>query len=332
MNFVTGGTGLVGSHIILRLLQENQAILALKRPNSDTSILQKLANHYQLNVDFSQLKWLEGNLDNTTTLYAACAQATHVFHAAAMVSFQKKDREQLLNINYRGTRNLVNASIEKGVEEFVFLSSTAAVGNSGKTQLTEKSEWKESESSNYGISKRMAELEVWRGSEEGLKTVIVNPSIIIGPGNWGKSSTSLFSTIDEGLSFYPPGTNGFVSVHDVVNAIWQLREQKIYNERFLLVAENKPFQWVFEQIAEQLHKKAPSVRATKPMLYAALFADRITSWILQKDQKITRETVASALRNTHYSNEKIKNRLGFSFTPLQQAIRETAAIYLADKK
>lgn len=328
MIFISGGSGLVGSHIILELLKKGEQVLALKREKSDVSIVHKLAQAYKLDLNFDLLKWVVGDLSNYHVLADAMSLCDEVYHCAAKVSFHPKHRNSLYKYNVEGTANMVNAALQSGIKKFAHISSTAAIGAEKNTGLiTEKTAFNEENPSNYSLTKRLAEMEVWRGAEEGLNVVIVNPCIIIGPGFWGKSSTSLFKQVANGLKFYPGGSNAVVSVDDVAKTTITLMEKNIFNDRFLVIGENLSFQKLFSIIAKHLDKKEPSIKLHyKTSLLAAKILGFLSA-IFPLKLLFTEETVRSGFNKALYSNQKIKNILNLEFTSADDAIKKTAEIY-----
>lgn len=335
MNFVSGGTGIVGSHFILNLLQKGEQVLASKRSASNITIVKDLAKAYDLNLDFGLLRWIDLDFEQPLELENILFNVKRVFHCAAFVSFNRNDINDLLLINFEGTKNIVNASLQAGVDEFIYISSTAALAADSKHSIIderlETDAWQKKFSA-YGLSKKLAELEVWRGAEEGLKVLIVNPAIIIGPGDWGKSSTTLFTQINKGMPFYPSGENGFVHVGDVVKSVFELLQQKVHNQRFLLCAENLSFKSVFQKIALSIGKKPPRIKIKKSALLLFYYLSEAWHFIVFKKPQLTLHGLKSASKKTHFSNDKIKKTIGFEFTPIDLAIEQTAAIFLKQMK
>ena len=253
-----------------------------------------------------------------------------VYHCAAMISFHPKDAKQMYEINVRGTKNIVDVCLEnKEIQSFVYVSSTAAVGRNIYDITTEEQVWDKNDASNYSVSKKQAEIEVWRGAEEGLNVVIVNPCIIVGPGNWNEGSSKLFQKIYQGLSYYTPGANAFVDVNDVVDCMIELEKRKIYNERFLLIGENLSYKNFFDMLAQNLNVTAPQKLAKKWQAIAMSYFESLRTFLTGSYPIITSETVKSSYQNTSYSNAKIIREIGFNFTPLQHSIAQTAKIFLA---
>ena len=336
MILVTGGTGLVGSHLLKQLIKGEESIRAIYR---DEKSLNKIKHFFILfNISWSdvlkKVEWVKSDLLNPAVLEDAFIGIDHVYHCAAMVSFNKRDKKQMLKVNIEGTSNVVNLSLDYNVKKLCHVSSTAAIGNTTNGDLrTEKNDWQNDGTfSKYSISKYFAEMEVWRGSEEGLDVVIVNPSIIIGAGDWKSSSSNLFLKVWNGLRFYTLGVNGFVYINDVVKAMTELMNSDIKNERYLVIAENLTFQTLFNYISEYLNKPYPSVLVRKWMTSVLCKVEAIKSFLFKSNPLVTKESADSAMRITKYSNQKIKKDLQFEFTPIKIAVKETADLFLKDNR
>ncbi|MEA3446747.1 MAG: NAD-dependent epimerase/dehydratase family protein [Bacteroidota bacterium] len=331
MVFVTGGTGLVGSHLILELLKAGKSVKALKRPNSNIALVDKLFEWNKLDADqyMKKLFWVDGDLLDPVSIDEAIGEIKEVYHCAGMVSFKPSDRLKMIEYNVGGTTNLVNACLERGVEKFCHVSSVAAFGQAvdGKTIDEETTRTASAEHSGYSISKYLSELEVWRAISEGLSAVIVNPSIIIGPANWKKGSSLMFGEVAKGMKFYITGSTGFVDVRDVVSIMIELMEKKIFGQGFCLNAENLSFREVFTEIAKTLDVKPPSIEAEPWMIGLARYIETIKSKIINTEPRVTKESARSALSKTSYSNKKIAELLEYKFVPVKESINHTGKLF-----
>ena len=190
MIVVTGGTGLVGAHLLYDLCKKHEHVRALKRQNSDLKQVKKTFFYYSHDAEnlFQKIEWVNADVTDYFSLEDAFKDAKQVYHVAAMVSFHEKDNRKMMEINVKGTANVVNAALHHKIEKLCYVSSIAALGRPDANELaTEETPWKDSDKSTaYSISKYKAELEVWRGIEEGLNAVIVNPSVILGPAKFSQ--------------------------------------------------------------------------------------------------------------------------------------------------
>ena len=337
MVLVTGGTGLLGARIIFDLVNSGVQVRALKRDSSDLSIIEATFGYYESESgqnNYSSINWVEGDITDITSLNTAMEGVEKVYHCAAMVSFHPKARDRMMHVNIQGTANVVNACIDNSVKKLCFASSVASLGrNDNGDPTTEKTPWKSNaENSNYSISKYASEQEVWRGSEEGLDVVIVNPTIIIGPGNWKKSSPRMFLNVWRGLKYYTTGENGFVDIRDVSKAMIMLTDSDIKSERFLLNAENLYFKDVFDWIEDSLGVKRPAVKVTKFKSEIFWRLDRLKSILTGSKRSITREIARESSKVHTYSSEKIKREIGLEFIPIKKSIEDTGKIFLAQVK
>lgn len=335
MILVTGGTGFLGSHLIRHLLDSGQQIRAIRREKASFDIIRRVFSFY--NQDFDELsreiEWVEADITDIYSLEDCLQDVSDVYHAAALVSFQPGDVERLDHTNISGTANLVNACLQKGIRKFCHVSSIAAIGRAENDRvIDEEVIWKASRrNSHYAVSKYGAEREVWRGIEEGLQAVIVNPAIILGPGEINSGSTRLIKTVDKGLKFYTPGINGFVDVRDVVKIMDMLMESDISGERFIVSAENLSYKDLFGYIAGELKKPAPRFRAGRWMSELYWRLEFIRSKMSGKKPLVTRETARTAYNTYIYSGTKLTSRTGYEYMPIRQAVKDACDFYLSTK-
>jgi dihydroflavonol-4-reductase len=331
MVLVTGASGFLGAYVVCTLLDKGETVLALKRTNSNMSEFNDIYLHYQFSVQLSNhsLKWVDGDILDINFLDDICIEIDYVFHCAALVSFNRSDIKSLHQINAEGTANIVNACLKANVRKLIYVSSTAAIGRTDEAKIIEETTpWIEDDNNTlYAQSKHNGELEVWRGIEEGLKAVIVNPSIILGFGNWHKGSSTLFKKINDGFIFYTEGENAFVGVEDVAKVMVKLAFSDIANERFLLISENRTYKSIFEDMAKFMNKKAPNFEIKKSHLW--IIKILIPIYLLfKRSSTLTLETLKTSMMKNRYSNQKIKKTLNYEFEPIQKVIEKTARFYL----
>jgi nucleoside-diphosphate-sugar epimerase len=334
MILVTGGTGLVGAHLLYQLSLENDTIRAIYRKNSNLEAVKNVFNYFSEDFEslFKKIEWIKADITDVVALEKAFKNITKVYHAAALVSFDPKDYNKLRKINIEGTANIVNLSIDNAIKKLCFVSSIAAVGKSLNGDfITETNEW-DIEKSNYGyaISKYGAEIEVWRASQEGVPVVIVNPGVILGAGFWNTGSGKIFSKIYNGLKLYSEGITGYVSVNDVVKAMVLLMKSEVKNERFILVAENKSYQEIFDEIALKFNKKKPTIKVTKLMSEIGWRLEKVKSLLTNKPPLLTKHSSKSIHQKRYFSSEKIEKMLDFKFEPISKSINNTCKLYSKD--
>lgn len=316
MIFLTGATGLVGSFVAKQLVGEGYTLKCLIRPNADRKLLADI----QHNIVF-----VEGDIMDISLLREYLVGVDCIVHCAAVISYCSSKQNLMFNTNVIGTANLVNAALECGVRKIVHVSSIAALGRKeGVTKINENSKWEESPyNTGYGRSKYLAELEVWRGSEEGLQVSIVNPSIILGAGDTSKSSTKLFDYVYRENSFYTSGYMNYVDVRDVATAIATLVREDHPEEQFILNGGTISFKNFFEKIAHQLHKKPPHIRANKFILSIGWRLSAIYYFFTKKEPTLTKETSRISKFHYEYVAEKSIEKLKLKYTPLEESIRWT---------
>lgn len=333
MILITGGSGLVGSHLIVELLKEGiQPKVLIRNEKSKDSIFKTLSLYSNKpDILFNSIHWVNGDINDRASLFDAFDDVEFVYHCAAKVSFEKGDYKNMLETNIRGTENIVDLCLEREIKKLVHVSSIAAIkGNNDSEIITEDSGWSEGHKLNYSYSKTKGELEVWRGITEGLNAVIVNPSVILGPGDWKSGSPRFFGTVNKGLKFYTRGVTGFVDVYDVVKIMILLMKSDIAGQRFIVNAENVSYELLFKYIAESLGVKAPSIYATPAMTNFAMYVDTLKSKLFFIKPLLTRDTARSAHSVKNYSSEKLLRSIDYKFTPLQQSIDHIAGIFLAE--
>ena len=338
MILVTGGTGLVGAHLLFELTNSEQKVKALRRAQSNTDWVKKIFSYYSPESEklFARIEWVEGDILDYLSIEDALKGITSIYHCAAIVSFHGDDHDIMLNNNVKGTGNLIDAAIHNGVKQFCHVSSIAALGKTQDgSEITEETYWTPSKrKSGYSLSKFFSEMEVWRGIEEGLDAVIVNPSIIMGPGNWDIGSPKLFQSIWKGLNYYTKGISGFVDVRDVVKAMIMLMDEsrfgQVKNQRFILNAGNMSYQDFFYKIADALHKPRPQSFASDLKLQIAWRMARTASFFTGKRPVITRDAVSGTNQKNQYSGEKITRTTGFSYRSLDASITDIAEIFMKD--
>jgi len=330
MAFITGASGLLGSHLVVELLINGEEVYALKRANTDTNIVLKCLKIYSSNYKslFEKINWVEGDILDFYLMDEMAKQHNEVYHTAAFVSFNKEDHSKILDINIQGTVNIANAC-NKHNSRLIYSSSIASLGRGLTDNSTTENDYRDSsfKSSVYSKSKFLAEMEIWRAIAEGLDAVMVNPSVIIGPGDWNKSSTQLFKTVNNGLKFYTDGTNGYVDVRDVASIMFKLMKSSITGQRYILSSEDVTYKDLFSIIAMELDKEPPSVLANKFLSGIAWRTISVISFVASTTPLITKGTANSANSHYSYSSKKIIEELDYKFIPIAESIGHTARIF-----
>lgn len=328
MILVTGASGFLGRHLVQYLSGQGKQVRALFHNNPPTEAVLQHKNIF----------WQQCDLLDVYSVEQALQGISEVYHCAAIVSFHPSQREKMMHFNVESTINLVNEALEQSIRKFLFVSSVAALGRSEeeKKEITEEEQWEESKyNSRYGLSKHLAELEVWRAAGEGLNAVVVNPGIILGEGNWNEGSARLMKVVYKEFPFYTQGINSWVDVKDVVKAMALLMQSDVSDERFILSSGNFSYKEVFTEMAKALRVKPPTVKAGRLLTELVWRWSLVKSKLLGKTITITKETAATAQKQSFYNNTKLLKLFpDFKYTELKTTIHRMAKVFMAelDKK
>lgn len=320
---VTGGTGFLGAYIIKNLVNKGLRVRGLRRASSALPF-------FIDDAIWQQVEWVEGDVLDVVSVSDALQGVDAVIHAAAVVSFTKDRRKEMYAVNVDGTANVVNMAIECGVNRFLHVSSVAALGRTtAASTVNEEKSWEESNSNtHYAITKHRAEMHAWRGFAEGLDGVIINPSTILGYGNWHQSSCAIFKTAYKGFPWYTEGINGFVGVEDTAEVAVRLLFSAITEKRFIVNAENRSFRSLFTAIADGFGKRPPHRHATPLLAEVAWRAEKLKSVFTGSKPLLSKETAKVGQSKTSFDNSALQNALPhFSFTPLDEAIKKACISY-----
>jgi dihydroflavonol-4-reductase len=324
MVLVTGGTGFLGAYILTELVQKGYAVRALRRQAAIPLFLPPEIR--------DKIEWVECDVRDPLGLEDAMTGADAVIHAAAKISFNRKERRELWSINIEGTANVVNAALTRNIHRFLYVSSVAALGRTRSSEeVTEEKTWEDNRhNTNYAISKYHGEMEVWRGIGEGLPGIIANPSTILGYGDWNNSSCAIFRSAYNEFPWYTEGINGFVDVRDAARAIVLLLGTDITGERYILNGDNWTWRRLFETMATEFGKKPPTREATPFLAGLAWRAEKIKSLATGQSALLTRESARVAASKNFFSNAKILRQLpGFRFTPLDETVHTACQAYIS---
>ncbi|WP_224994504.1 SDR family NAD(P)-dependent oxidoreductase [Cesiribacter sp. SM1] len=315
MIFVTGASGLIGTHLVRRLIAEGYKVRALRRANSNISQLEDIS---------AEIDWVEADLLDVSQLHQLLKGCRQVIHCAGMVSFAAKDKDLLYQTNVEGTTALVNSSLAAGIERFIHISSVAAIGRSRRTSVVdEKQKWEKSSlNSWYGETKYLGELEVWRAHTEGMPCIIFNPSTVLGPGPLHRSSTQLFNYVIKKNRFYPPGLMNWVDVRDVVDlTMAALQPTATTGQRYIISAGAVRYELLFRQMADCLGVPPPQIKANSVLTSGAYYLEKIRSRFQQKSPLITKETVKLSNLEIEFNNSKTRKEFNHTFRSLHETIQ-----------
>jgi len=333
MVLITGATGFLGSHLLIHLVEKGEAVRALYRDSSKLEAVRSLFSFYNKEELFSKVEWFQADITAIPSLELAYVGIEQIYHCAGFISFDLSDEEQLRKVNIEGTANIVNLALVHNVDKLCFVSSIAALGDLQEHEdtVTEETEWNaEKYHSDYAISKYGAEMEIWRGQQEGLDAVIVNPGVILGPDYNATGSGKIFLEVKNGLKYYTKGSTGFVAVQDVVHVMYTLMKSDIKGERFILVGENMPYEKLLKTIASELKVRGPHIYAQKWLSEIVWRLGWIVSKVFFVNSKLSKAMLKSLYSEDRYSNQKIREVNNFEFTDISDTIIRTAAFYGGD--
>ncbi|GAA4889031.1 NAD-dependent epimerase/dehydratase family protein [Flaviramulus aquimarinus] len=332
MILVTGGTGLVGAHLLYKLINSDEKVRAIYRSEHKLSNVKSVFSCYTDDYEslFNTVEWVQVDILDIPGLSEAFKGVSHVYHCAAFVSFEPDKYQLLRQTNIEGTANIVNLCISNAIEKICYVSSIATLGHeSNNKPITEHTIWNPEDDNNvYAITKYGAEMEVWRATQEGLDAVIVNPGVILGAGIWRYGSGSLFTKAHKGLKHYTSGTVALVTVNDVVSIMIALMNSPITNERFVLVAENWKYKDFLQTLAKSVNTKVPKRLATARLLNIAWKLDWLKHKLTGKRRQLTKHIAKSLDSETDYDSNKIKTALNYKFKAIDKAIFSIGSLYL----
>lgn len=336
MILVTGSTGLVGAHLLYKLTSNNEKVRAIYRNEYKLDHVKHVFSNYTDDYKsiFDSIDWVKADILDTPSLSEAFKGIDYVYHCAAFVSFEPDKYQLLRRTNIEGTANIVNFCISNSIQKLCYVSSIATLGHElNNKSINEDSIWNpEEDHSVYAITKYGAEMEVWRGTQEGVDAVIVNPGVILGAGIWHYGSGNLFKKAHKGLKYYTAGTIGLVDIEDVISIMIMLLKSDIINERYVLVAENWTYKLFLQTLAKSVNSKEPKKMASKKILNFAWRLDWLKRKITGKRRQLTKHLVRSLSSETHYNSDKIKKALNYTFKDVNKSITKIGNLYLKQGK
>lgn len=334
MVLVTGATGILGRVLVLELLKQGKSVRATKRDKSNLEEVKNSLSYYTENAEywFNKIEWVEVDMEDLDSLRLALDGVKEVYHCLAKVSFHPNDAHEMFKTNVDGTKNLLYVSEEKQVNKFLFVSSISVFDK--ENEEGEKDEFSdfdtEEEHSAYAKSKYWSEMEVWRANAEGLKTIIINPGVIIGSGNWGKSSGDLFPSFEKNPFSFSGGT-AYVDVRDVAKIAVELMQKEKFGERYIVISENRKYMDLANRVRSILGK-SPAVAISKNWLNFAYIINLLFGWLIPSFKIISRSNIEAITSFVPFSNDKIKKELGYKFIPIDESIDFHLKNYINEKK
>ncbi len=320
---VTGANGLLGSHILRDLLDQGYSNLyGYIRPQSDLSLVDDIKD---------KVTWMYGDLLDIFALESAMKNVSVVIHSAGMVSYNLRKTDEIYSTNETGTANVVNTALALNIDKLVHISSIAALGRDKQAAvINENVKWNNSPNNTiYAKSKYLAEQQAWRGYFEGLPVTILNPSIILGVGNWDLTSLKFLPKIEKGNKFYPLGGTGYVDVKDVAALSTLSINHKYDGERYIVSSQNLTFKEFFDQVSKALGTKPPSIKVNSFLAGIGWRIDWVKSLLFGTEPILTKETVINASKISQYENSKSVDQFGFVYRDIDKTIEEMVIAFKA---
>lgn len=318
--FVTGGTGFIGGHLIKRLLRDGINVKALARDQIKTDNLRKLG-----------VEPVIGNIADRNTIKGALQGCDILYHLGNISRWWIPDKTRYYKVNVEGTRNIMLEALDQGVKKVIYTSSLAAIRKRNGGSVTEEDiEHARDFQSHYGRSKFLAEQEALEiHTESGLPVVILNPGVVIGPGDlktFGRTLIELLNGQLKAIAFND-STAPLVYIDDTVEAHILAAEKGRPGERYIIVADNIKIGEIFKLVSKMAGVPLPGRRISP--LTAKLIAHvlEIKSSITGKPPKFAVDGVREMTAGAAGSNRKAKEELGIKFTPLEEALRRTIDWY-----
>ncbi|NQY28640.1 MAG: NAD-dependent epimerase/dehydratase family protein [Flavobacteriaceae bacterium] len=333
MILVTGGTGLLGAHLLYRLVAQGNSVRAVYRDTSKFEAVKRIFSYYSEIPDvlFGKIEWVNADITDVPALDIAFDTISQVYHCAADLSFNPKNYSQSRQVNVVGTANIVNLCLSNKVSKLCHVSSIATLGEDLKKPITEDTPWNpENNTQNiYAITKYDAELEVWRGTQEGLNAVVVQPGVILGPGLWNSGSGEIFTKVSKGFHYYTSGTVGVVDVNDVTKSMVNLMNSEIVNEQFIVVSENVSYKELVQKVSKSIGCKKELKEIKRWQLLCYLQIDKLVSFISGRKRSVFKANINSAFKQLEYDASKIKKAVGVEFISVKESVENTACFYEA---
>ena len=330
---VTGGTGLVGAHLLYDLVKNGHSPIAIKRKSSNIDNVRKIFSYYTQNSDdlFNKIIWEECDILDVLTLEKIIQNITHIYHCAALISFNNSLKNKMIEVNKIGTSNIVDLGLKYNIKRICYVSSIATLGSNNDLPIDENCFWDWENQSGYAISKYLAEMEVWRSFAEGLSGFIVNPSLIIGPGSWDSGIGTIINKCKIGSPFYPPGSCGVIDVKDLVKIMIELMNSDVNNERFIINSEHMSYKNLMTIVAKKLHKKAPHIKVHPLIMKFFILIDIFWNKLRGRPIELSTDAVKYTTNNIVLNATKINKTINFSYTDISNSLSECVSIFIKEK-
>ena len=324
MILITGATGLVGAALLKHFLDAKVKVKACYRSEyRKNQLLQYLKKNNYSAAQLATIEWTLTDINALGSLDSAFENVSEVYHCAALVQLDDSENERLLKTNAEGTANVVNYCIQKGVKKLLYVSSIAALGDPiANEKIDETTPWNNDlPKTGYAYSKYRAELEVWRGMQEGVDAIIVNPGVILGYAHRTGPAKQFFNYVKRPTYYFTSGGTGYVHVDDVVDALLQLAKSKLKNARYVLVAENLTYKTFLARLKQQNQLKSSAKFVSATTLKMLWMADTVAAFLKLKKKVFSKGLLQSLTTTATYNGTKISKALpGFQYRPLDAGL------------
>ncbi len=310
--FVTGANGFIGINLCAELLNRGWEVFAMHRPLSDITYLKRFP-----------VRLVQGDITNKDSLIKVIPEdADAVFHIAGDTSFWSRNNKRQTRVNVYGTRNVVNAALAKNAKCLIHTSSLEAWGEARGVIDESTPQLGSISSINYCRTKWAGEKEALPATELGLKVVVMNPGVVLGPFDahtWGR----VFALLrDNKFPFSAPGMQSFTHVHEVVKTHIAAVDKGQNGHNYILAGENLPLSAFGDEVGRLLGKKPPGVApAWLLKLVAGLMSG--VAYLTGKEPPMTPELArATSRKNYAFSSEKAINELGYRIIPMRKCVED----------
>ena len=315
--FVTGGSGFIGSAVVLELLRRGQPVRALARSKERPGNLAGL-----------DVERVEGDLLDRGSLYRALEGCDRVYHLAAVYANWLPDRSVIIRSNVEGTRNMLQACLDRKIERVVYTSSVAALGAHGKALADESAQFNLHDIGEaYHISKYQAEQVALEFAAQGLPVVIVNPANPVGPRDIKPTPTGalILSVLKRQLPGYVDGGINVVDVEDVAVGHIQAMEKGKPGVRYILGNANLSIREYFEMIAEVGGGQAPALKLPVSLAVATGYLYEAMAAVTKRPPVTTAAWVKLGSRYSFWDASKAIRELGLPQTPVKESMKKAIA-------
>ncbi len=312
--FVTGGTGFIGANVVRALLAQGFKVRALVRPNSD-----------RRNLEGLDIELVQGDVRDFPSVKRAMQDCGLVFHVAALYSFWVRPRRLIYEVNVDGTRNVLQAALELGIERVVYTSSVAALGlrEDGRPADEDTPVNPKHIIGDYKKSKYLAQEVALAYAKKGLPVVIVNPTFPVGPYDIKPTPTGqvIVDFLNRRMPAYLETGMNVVAASDVAEGHLLAAEKGRIGEKYILGGENLTMRELLEALSRITGLPAPRVRLPYWPILALSYLNAGWCRLAGGTPRMTPDTVRMSRHYMFFSPRKAVEELGLPQTPAEEALR-----------